>query len=454
MLDPQVWGSVVLTPDYYTGPGRRLARTSDGTLCALYTKLVGEDTQIWFRTSSDGGGTWGGDVQLTPDSTSNQYPALAVDSQDNVHVVYKTETGGAQVWYLARIGGTWQTTPERISDASYASSRPMVAVDALDQVHVVWEASGAGTVTQIWWRTYQGGAWQSQVRLSSLAEQDNEYQQAASVAADGNGGLHCVWHGNADGYTGAQIWYRGYQSGVWREPVRISTGEGMEDYAQACPTLAVEGDGTVHAAWEGCADGYTSEVQIWYAGSPGSGATWTAPVRVSTASGMEAVTQRFASAALDAEGRLHVFWDGGTGSTSMRTYRSPRYEGSWTTPAPVTSTVENRRPLLRWASFNNHGGDLGWLYYAGDVVGYVPTTTASQAATERDRKAQSFLAPESRQLAWLQLILQGDGTSQTMVVEIHADVSGSPGTLLGSATTAVASSSYQTIFFDLMGRRR
>jgi hypothetical protein len=89
VLDPQIWGSENLYPDYYTGAGRRLARTSDGTLCAVYAKLVGGVSHVFFQDSIDGGATWDHEQQLSEGVTANQYPAIAVDSKDDLHIVYQ-----------------------------------------------------------------------------------------------------------------------------------------------------------------------------------------------------------------------------------------------------------------------------------------------------------------------------------------------------------------------------
>lgn len=96
----------------------------------------------------------------TPDAIN---PALAVDTQDRVHVVWFQSDGRAyQVVYRTRLAasGTW-APPVALTSGEQPSTKPALAVDRNGQVHVVWERKGG-----IDYRVGTTKRWSAQVRLS------------------------------------------------------------------------------------------------------------------------------------------------------------------------------------------------------------------------------------------------------------------------------------------------
>ncbi len=75
------------------------------------------------------------------------------------------------------------------------------------------------------------------------------------------------------------------------------------------------------------------------------------------------------------------------------------------------------------------------MYVAGTYLSYSSGGDSDEAATSTNRKSQSFKAPESRRLSYIELYLKNDGTSRTATCAIYAaDANGRP-TGAASATT-------------------
>jgi len=154
---------------------RKVVRTSDGTLYCVYMKQLLGKYQIYVKKSVDNGKTWTGETRISTYPGMQNYdqwhPSIAVDSQDRLHVVWNgTADGGPpQIWYNY-YDGSWHT-PVRISTYTGMSTNfqnyPCIAVDSEDNLHVVWQGQGLGAPEyQIWYTKYDG-EWHTPVRIST-----------------------------------------------------------------------------------------------------------------------------------------------------------------------------------------------------------------------------------------------------------------------------------------------
>ena len=225
--------STISTCDANTAVGwnnqRKLVRASDGTLYVTYFKLVSGAQQIFVAKSIDNGTTW---IDETRIST---YPGMS---------------------------STWQQTPA-------------IVIDSNDNLYVVWQGAATGySNNQIWYAKYNGTAWSTPERISTASGMESYTQSNPSIAVDLNNYIHVVWKGGATGYSVSQIWYATYNSS-WQTPVRISTASGMESYAQKDPSIAVDINNFVYVIWFGQATDYTGYDKIWYANYTTS---WSTPI--------------------------------------------------------------------------------------------------------------------------------------------------------------------------------
>src|SRR5512136_2038122 len=95
---------------------RSLARSSDGTLHCVYHRSRATTMLVYYAYSKDEGATWTEERVSYPPSKSNQYyPSVAVDSEDNVHVVWEGPGWGANprpfriVYRMRTSSGRWQS---------------------------------------------------------------------------------------------------------------------------------------------------------------------------------------------------------------------------------------------------------------------------------------------------------------------------------------------------------
>ena len=94
--------------------------------------------EIFYKRSTDGGTTWA-TKRLTYNFGDSYLPSMAVDSNNNLHVLWGDETtGDSELYYKKSTDGgtTWIT--KRLTYNSGSSSAPAVAVDSNNHIHVVW----------------------------------------------------------------------------------------------------------------------------------------------------------------------------------------------------------------------------------------------------------------------------------------------------------------------------
>lgn len=148
---------------------RSLARTNDGALHCVYTRWNGTLDLVYYAYSKDFGVTWIEEQVSKPPSIGNQSsPAIAVDSLNNVHVVWFGKGWGANpeinnVEYRMRPISGWQPQ-EAVTDKSTSQTGPSIAVDSMDNVHVVWGGGGWGNNpgdANIEYRMRSSSGWQA-----------------------------------------------------------------------------------------------------------------------------------------------------------------------------------------------------------------------------------------------------------------------------------------------------
>lgn len=311
---------------------RKLVRMSNSSLFAVYD----EGPHIHIMQSDDNGTTWIGETELdtlASMSGHNQWqPSIAVDSQDMLHVVW-TGTNNVydpytQIWY-SKFNVSW-STPIRLSTEPSMDDNeirgPVIAVDSNDNLHVAFYTDWG--YTRISYTKYSGGSWSFPFTIYI----DDLKQSYPSIAIGSNDYIHVVWFGLKE-YTefddDSQIWYALYD-GSWSSPVRISTATGMNNFDQTFCCIALDSNDYIHVVFEG--DHVGGPLRIWYVNYTDS---WSTPVLISGA------TYQKPSIAVDSNDYLHVMYYGG-GHMYYENYTT-----FWSSPVNLDST--GSRANLRWA---------------------------------------------------------------------------------------------------------
>ena len=131
------------TPGYSRLPA--IAVDSSGNLHMVYQDDTPGNPEIYYKQTTDNGATWSTGKMLSPRGIyplwdESRCPAIAVDSFGYLHVVWEDNTpGNNEIYYKQSTdtGATWSTN-KRLTWTAGDSESPAIAVDSSDNLHLVW----------------------------------------------------------------------------------------------------------------------------------------------------------------------------------------------------------------------------------------------------------------------------------------------------------------------------
>lgn len=251
--------------------------------------------EIYYKGSSDAGGTWGFDDRITTNSAESRLPSVA-GSGSYVHVVYDDFRDADWEIYYRRstdAGGFWVTNT-RLTNSTGPSNYASVAVSG-STVHVVWEDSRDGNSEIYYKRSADTGLnWGTDTRLTL-----NSVISSKPSIAVSESDVHVVWFDYRDSTGGpGEIYYKRSTNGGldWDPDVRLT----HTTYPSLYPSAAVSGD-TIHLVWFE----FNEMLEIFYKRSTDGGSVWEQDVRLTTDSALSYNPSVAASGPA-----VHVvFWD-------------------------------------------------------------------------------------------------------------------------------------------------
>ena len=247
---------------------------------------------IILNKSTDGGATWPG-KRVTWTANGSRYPAIAIDSSNNIHVLW--EGSNYEIYYKRSTdgGSTWST--KRLSWTAALSRRPAIDVDSSDNIHVVWSDKIYGN-NEIFYRnsTDGGSTWTGTLSVTS----NSGSSDTPKITTDPSNNIHIVWADNTPGNY--EIYYRKSTDGgmTWPLEKRLTWNA---SWSQS-PSIATDSSNNVHVVWS---NGTSNYLQIFYRKSTDGGNTWQlSEKRTKTPSDSHRPV-----IAVDSSNNIHLVWD-------------------------------------------------------------------------------------------------------------------------------------------------
>jgi hypothetical protein len=267
------------------------------------------DSEIFYKRSTNGGVNWSSIKRLTWNAGGSLYPTIAVDSSKNVHVVWHDYTAGnVEIFYKRSTdaGVTWGAI-KRLTWNSGESFAPRIAIDSSNNIHVVWFDFTPGNAEIFYKRsTDVGKTWSSVKRLTWTSAESRD----SAVAVDPSNNIHVVWY---DGTSGNYEIYhkRSTNGGVnWSGTKRLTWKSG----GSFSPAIAMDSNNNGHVVWYDFSPG---NYEIYYKKSTDVGVTWSGVKRLTWTSG----ESRYTAVSLDSSNNIHVVWSDRTSGNWEIFYR-------------------------------------------------------------------------------------------------------------------------------------
>jgi len=368
--------------------GRRIVKDSSGNLHVVFYKSVRGYYQIFYGKSTDNGTTWAS-TQLTSEASEHQYyPSIAIDSSDNLHIVWYGQDAASPTYNQIRYikytaGGSWGAISNITSEATEHQYDAAIAVDSSDYLHVVFRGQHSGSTSYDEIRylrsTTGGGSWDS---IYNIAEAANETQYKPTLAVDGADNVHVVWYGQHAGSTSYyQIRYIKRTSvGVWDGSVTNLTTESSEH--QYYPAIAVDSSDNLHVTWHGQHSGSTSYDQIRYKKFT-AGGSWGSIENLTSTTLTGNNYQQYSSIAVDVADNLHVVWFARTPSYCVGYKRYTNGLGWQDDVSKLTVVPSTYYPKTRWSRWPTGNvnipavGEVNYVYYNSPTYSVVYGTTTT-----------------------------------------------------------------------------
>lgn len=257
--------------------------------------------EIYFKKSEDGGISWTG-KRLTYNSSWSDYPDIAVDSSNNLHVVWTDLTPSDVLYKKSTDGGTtWST--KRLTWTSGPSYKPAIEIGSDDHIHVVWHDFTPNAVySEIYYkRSTDGGVtWPFTKRLTwSLGD---SFQP--QVAIDSNNNIHVTWFDNASdpgNWDEYEVYYKKStdRGDTWTASKRLTWATKEFRF----PNITVDDSDNIHIAWQES----KGLGEVYYKKSGDNGNTWTGAKRLTWESG-SFWPSRYPDVASDSSGNIFVIY--------------------------------------------------------------------------------------------------------------------------------------------------
>jgi len=148
--------------------------------------------EIFYKNSTDGGATWSLISRITWTSGVSRYPNIKIDSNGYIHLIWTDYlSGNGEVFHKKSTdsGITW-LIPKRITWNSGTSINPKMIIDAADVIHLVWEDSTTWPSEIFYKQSMDGG--KTWIGLKRLCW-NSDPSMFPEIAMDTNGTLHVVW---------------------------------------------------------------------------------------------------------------------------------------------------------------------------------------------------------------------------------------------------------------------
>jgi hypothetical protein len=340
--------------------GRKLVRTSNGNLHCVYHNFNGGSTYtISYANSVDNGETWT-ETPLVTDELQ-KFPAIAVDSNEHLHVVWHGWDTSTETYELRYMNLTSGTIVDLTNGSYLIECNPSIAIDSNDNLHVVWWSGNTSCGYNINYRNYSHtSGWSSIRNLSGGGS--NLYP---SIAVDNDDSIHVVWHASSS----KQIHYNKHVSSGWTGETALTSGS----YEQRYASIAIDRNNHVHVVWQGKTSGSGID-RIRYLNL----SNWGIIENLTS----EDYSQGHPSIVANTNGNLHVVWHGT--SSSNPTYTQIQHlkhsaNPGWETIEELTNVpADQTYPSLLWAMHPTVSGKpicgtktgYGFIYLDDTTVKY------------------------------------------------------------------------------------
>lgn len=317
-----------------------VAFAADGSLFAAWEHHVGAATApADIYAASWNGSTWSAPQRVdgAPPRVRSLAPTLAAGDaglfvawQD-----YRAGSSNADIYAARWTGASW--SEQLVAAAPGMQTQPALAASGA-RVRIVWQDARQGN-QDIFTATWQGSAWSDATQVNVNAAR-TPYQMAPTLASF-SGATQAVFLDNRKGYD--ELWTSTlpFERDAWSAPARLPTwANAGGDLATEGAQIAVDGAGQWHAVWSEYVWPYGRHIHysVYQSGK------WRDPVRLS--GDEDDGRERVAPVVAARSGVVAVAWTDRDAQGTVQLYTTVNTSAGWSAPAPVLTAPIPERWVL------------------------------------------------------------------------------------------------------------
>jgi type VII secretion-associated serine protease mycosin len=279
------------------------------------------DSDIYAARLLPPPGGWSPAQQVNDDALGalgaapQEYPAVAVDSQGTVYVVWEDLRNGPTQpelrWAKQPDGGIWSPSQPVGPSGPKDQRAPALTVDKWDNVHLVWE-NHAPTESDIRWAILPSGTgtWQGFLLVNQPQATDVPAPLHPDVGVDARGTVYAVWQDFRNGEDDPDIYGARLlvDEDHWGPDRRVN--HDPPGNVQREPALAVAADGAAFAVWTDERNTMAPDPNpdIFMATYLPQVGLWDGDTRVNDDPPDHPAVQDHSDIAVDGQGNRYVIW--------------------------------------------------------------------------------------------------------------------------------------------------
>jgi hypothetical protein len=256
---------------------------------------------------------WSPDVRLTYEGNDSFRPKIAIDSKDNIHVIWEDlRTGSCEVFYKRYNGTAWSEAQRLDLIDQGGSFYADMAVGNNDELHVCWIDTRLSIYGEIYYTKFTGDKWSTPIPVTVNALPYTHIPNTGTdIIMDSQGNIYIFWtiqHKdlNPTTPTTKDIAYIKYDGTSWSQ-IQHATWDADADHFN--PRVAVDSRDNLHLTYT-TIDEY-GRYMIHY--QKFDGTSWGAPIKISenTYETENDALATLQDITVDAQDNLHIVWADG-----------------------------------------------------------------------------------------------------------------------------------------------
>ena len=279
---------------------------------------------LFFRVYANG--SWGPKTRIYSTSMNSQWPQLAVDNNNRVHMTWMegTARSNREIYYAYYQNGKWSSR-QKVYSSAWNSTWPRIGVDSLNRPHIIWTHdlnSGRGN-NDIYHR-WLDGSWKGPLDVSRTVGTISIHSNFFTQGMD----QYALWmDGHESDWT---LHFSENTSGAWTTPIPVAPR--IMGY---WPGICADSFGNVHIL-------FSSLLRNVYYINRIDG-EWSTQRVVSNGSH----DRNFVYLTIDDNDVLHGAWRQKTSAGNNIFYASGSRLGVWTDPEQVSNGSLCKTPIVQ-----------------------------------------------------------------------------------------------------------